>query len=132
MATHQMEKLLGLGTIQTERTVPGTQPTEGREFRYVADGGEEEFGTVFKKLIRYDSPPIPKSGGAMIEGCKITLPSGEALQAISYKGDIEGWRLQVERGAEALDAKLAKIDGDSITFADGQSFRLTDCKIDFQ
>jgi hypothetical protein len=132
MATNKMETLLGLGSIQTERTVPGTQKIEGREFRYVSNGGQEEFGMFFKKLIRYVSPPIPKNGGAMIEGCKITLPDGEVFHAISYKGDIEGWRLQVEQGAKSLNVKLARIDADSIVLNDIQSFRLKDCKIDFE
>lgn len=132
MATNQMEKLLGLGAIQTERTIPGTQRFEGRECQYVVDGGQEEFRVFFKKLIRHVSPPIPKNGGAIIEGCKITLPNGVALQAISYKGDIEGWRFQIERGAEALNVQLAKIVGDVVVFADAQSFLLSDCRIDFE
>ena len=132
MTTNQMEALLGLGSIQTKRTVPGTQPIEGREFRYVSNGSQDEFGMLFKKLIRYVSPPIPKSGGAMIDGCKITLPDGEVFQAISYKGDFEGWRLQVEQGAKALNVKLAEIDADSIVLADAQSFCLRDCRIDFE
>lgn len=132
MTTSQMEKLLGLGAIPTERTIPGAQLVEGREFRYISAGNKEEFGIFFKKLIRHISPPVPTNGGAMIEGCTITLPNNEVFQAISYKGDIEGWRLQVEQGAEALNAKVAKIDGDSIVSANGQSFPLTECKIDFE
>jgi len=132
MTTKKMETLLGLGAIQTERTVPGTQPMEGREFCYVSDKGQEEFGIFFKKLIHYISPPIPKNGGVMIEECKITLPDGEVFQAISYKGDIEGWRLQIEQGAKSLNAKLARIDAESIVPDDIQSFRLIDCRIDFK
>jgi len=132
MTTKQMETLLGLGPIQTERTVPGTQPIEGREFCYVSGKNQEEFEIFFKKLIRHVSPPIPKNGGAMIEGCKITLPDGEVFQAISYKGDIEGWRLQIEQGARSLNATLARIDADSIVLEENQSFCLIDCGIDFE
>jgi hypothetical protein len=132
MTTSKMEALLDLGSIQTTRIIPGTQATDGREFRYVSDAGMETFGTFFKKLIRFVSPPIPKDGGALIEGCKITLPDGEIWQAISYKGDIEGWRQQVEQGAKALGAKIARIDGESIVLNDAHSFRLADCKIEFE
>lgn len=81
--------------------------------------------------MRYVSRLIPKSGGAFIEGCKLTLPNGDIFGAISYGGDIEGWRLQTEQGAKALNEKLARIDTDSIVLDDMQSFRLTDCRIDF-
>ena len=118
-----MEKLLGLGGIRTERAIPGTQQIEGREFCYVAAAGQEKFDVFFRKLIRHVSPPIPTNGGAVIEGCKITLPNCEVLQAISYKGDIEGWRLQLERGAVALNVELAKIVGDIVVFDDARSFR---------
>lgn len=128
----KIEALLNLGSIRTARIIPGTQPTDGREFCYVSDGGKEEFAAFFKKLIRFVAPPIPKDGGALIEGCKITLPNGEILQAISYKGDIEGWRCQVEQGAKALGAKVAKIDGESIVLDDEQSIRLAACQIEFQ
>lgn len=132
MATNKMETLLGLGSIQMDRIIPGMQLIEGREFCYVSNQCQEDFVTFFKKLIRHVSPPIPQSGGAMIEGCKITLPDGEVFQAFSYKGDIAGWRLQIEQGAKSLNVRLARIDADSIVLDDSQSFFLKDCKIDFE
>lgn len=59
-------------TVGNERvlTVPVTQPSDGREFRYVFSGDKDEFGIFLKKIIRYVSPLIPKNGGAMIEGLR--------------------------------------------------------------
>lgn len=131
MSAGHMKTLLGLGPIQKERTVPGTHHVEGREFCYVSNRNKWEFDILFKKLIRYVSPPIPKDGGALIECCKLTLSNGDIFEAISYKGDIEGWRLQIEQGAKALNEKLARIDGDSIVLDDMQSFSLADCRIEF-
>ena len=128
-----LERLLG-GPISTERIVPGTRLVEGREFRYVSNKSQAKFGELFHKL--WNVPPIiPQNGGALIEGCKITLPNGDIFEAVSYKGDIEGWRQQLEQGAgaKALNEELAGIDmdTDSIVLNDMQSFRLTDCTIDF-
>ena len=127
----KMEELLGLGSFDMERTIPGKRRVEGREFCYVSDNGQEDFETLLDKILDYISPPIPKSGGMMSNGCKLTLPNGEIYQAISYKGDIEGWRLQIEEGAKALNVKLARINEESIVLSDGQSFYLEDCKVEF-
>ena len=132
MSKEEMEKILGLGKIETERTVPGTRPSEVREFRYVFNRSQEKFDVFFDKLVSHITPPIAKNGGVMVNGCKITLPSGEVFEAISYKGDIEGWRQQIVQGAESLNAKLAWIDGDSIVLDDTRTFLLTDCGIDFE
>ena len=132
MSTKKMEELLDLGPIQTERIVPGTQKSEVREFCYISNKNQEKFEVFFDKLVSHVTPPIAKNGGVMINGCKITLPNGEVFEAISYKGDIEGWRLQIKKGAKALNAKLACIDSDCLMLEDNQSFPLIDCKVDFE
>lgn len=126
-----LERLLG-GPIPKERRVPGTYLREGREYRYVSNKSQVKFSKLFHEL--FNVPPIiPQNGGALIEGCKITLPNGDIFEAVSYKGEIEGWRQQLEQGAKALNEELAgiDIDTDSIVLNDMRSFRLTDCIIDF-
>ena len=49
MSKNKMEELLGFGPIERNRIVPGKQPIEGREFCYIADEGQEDFGKIFKK-----------------------------------------------------------------------------------
>jgi hypothetical protein len=100
--SNKMEDILGLGPIDTERKIPGTTVTEGREYRYVSCGNDADITALFKKVIREINPPLATSGGAVNEGCKVTLPSGECYFAVSYKGDIEGWRQQIEQGAATL------------------------------
>ena len=131
MSKELLERLLG-GPIETERRVPGTYLHESREYRYVSNKRQVKFGELFHEL--FNVPPlIPQNGGALIEGCKITLPNGDIFEAVSYKGDIEGWRQQLEQGAKALNEELARIDidTDSIVLNDMRSFRLSDCIIDF-
>lgn len=126
-----LEHVLG-GPIPKERRVPGTYLVEGREYRYVSNKSQVKFGKLFHEIFNVP-PSIPQAGGALIEGCKITLPNGDIFEAVSYKGDIEGWRQQLEQGAKALNEELARIDidTDSIVLNDTRSFRLTDCIIDF-
>ena len=118
--------------ICKERRVPGTYFVEGREYRYVSNKRQVKIGKLFHEL--FNVPPIiPQNGGAILEGCKITLPNGDIFEAVSYKGDIKKWRQQLEQGAKALNEELARIDidTDSIVLNDMRSFRLTDCIIDF-
>lgn len=126
-----LEHVLG-HPIRKERRVPGTYLVEGREYRYVSNKSQVKFGKLFHEVFNVP-PQIPQNGGALVEGCKITLPNGDIFEAVSYKGDIEGWRQQLEQGAKALNEELARIDidTDSIVLNDMRSFRLTDCTIDF-
>lgn len=126
-----LEHVLG-HPIRKERRVPGTYLVEGREYRYVSNKSQVKFGKLFHEVFNVP-PKIPQNGGALVEGCKITLPNGDIFEAVSYKGDIEGWRQQLEQGAKALNEELARIDidTDSIVLNDMRSFRLTDCTIDF-
>ncbi|MDR6411296.1 hypothetical protein [Paraburkholderia terricola] len=127
----EMGKILGLGEIQRERSVPGRQEVAGREFRYILDDGGEPFSSLFKRLIRHVQPPLPTSGAAMIEGCAVTLPKGEVWQAISYKGDLLGWRRQIGLGAESLNVNIASLSGDTLVLPDGKMVDLADCKTKF-
>lgn len=131
VSAKRMEDLLGIGPIHKERTVPGTRLVEGREFCYVSNRKQEKFDVLFKKIIRYASPPIPKHGGYIIEECSITLPNGDIFEAVSYRGDMEGFRRQIQQGANAFHENVARIDKDSIVLDDMRSFHLTDCRIEF-
>ncbi|MCX2803320.1 hypothetical protein OQJ68_16160 [Microbulbifer thermotolerans] len=129
--SNKMEDILGLGSIDTERKIPGTTVTEGREYRYVSCSNNADIAALFKKVIREINPPLATSGGAVNEGCKVTLPSGECYFAISYKGDIEGWRQQVEQGAAALGLLVANISQDKLVLSDGNEVLLSECKFQF-
>ena len=126
-----MAKILGVDALSAERQIPGTVSVEGREFRYVSDPGLEPFGDLFKKLVRQVVPPRMKQGGALVEGCEIRLPDGRVFQAVSYKGDLDGWRRQLSEGAKALSLNTAELQGDSIVIDDGPSFELGQCTVRF-
>lgn len=119
-----------------ERKIPGMTPFEWKEFRYVSDDGNDEFLSkndllkekgLFEKLTEQIDPPIPKAGGAFSENCRLWLPSGELFHALSYLGDIAGWRDQIEIGARQLGLLTGKILKDEIILSDGRSYPLARC-----
>ncbi len=67
----------------------------------------------------------------MTENCKLWLPSGELFHALSYKGDIDGWREQISNGANQLGLLTAKIVNNQFILSDGRSYHLSDCKAEF-
>jgi hypothetical protein len=127
--------------MDIERVISGLPPlAEGREYRYVADDGNDYFAKknrqskkqcLFEKVIWHIVPPIPQNGGAMTENCKLWIPTNELFHALSYRGDIEGWRKQIELGAEQLGLLTGKIVGDNIELSDGRVYALFECKVEF-
>lgn len=119
--------------INDKIEIPGITPVEWREYRYVSDDGNDHFigEGLFISVTNKIKPLIPKSGGAITENCKLWLPSGELLHALSYKGDIEGWRKQIEQGAKELGLFTGKIVGSEIILSDNRHYELASCKIEF-
>lgn len=116
-----------------KREIPGITPVQWREYRYVSDDGTYKFSKkgLFHKLTNQIDPPIAKDGGAITENCKLWLPSGELFHALSYKGDIDGWRSQIELGANQLNLIVGKIIKEKIILSDGRQFNLSECKVEF-
>ena len=128
----QIEKLLGLGPFDRERRIPGTRPVEGRAYLYVScPTVDEDIRALFTKVARKISPPIAKDGAAMNEDCKVILPTGECYFAMSIKGDIAGWRAQIEQGAAALNLRLASVVEDKLVLDDGREVPLSKCQVRF-
>lgn len=123
-----------------KRKIPGMTPFEWKEFRYVSDDGNDGFLSkndllqekgLFERLTEQIDPPIPKEGGAFTENCRLWLPSGELLHALSYHGDREGWRKQIEQGAKQLGLLTGKIVKDEIILSDSRTYLLVQCTVEF-
>ncbi len=67
----------------------------------------------------------------MIAGAESHRPRDPIFHAISYHGDLDGWRKDIEAGAIGLGLLLAQIKGDQLVISDGRSIPLSDCKIEF-
>lgn len=113
------------------RVVPGSVAVEGTEFIYFSDDGRHPFRKQFKNLTEFTNPPHAQCGGVNERGCRIKVPDGQQFHAIGYHGDIEGWRLDIEAGARALNILLARIEGNQFIVSDGRTFELRQCEIEF-
>lgn len=118
------------GIVSLERRIPGTVARDDRGYVYFADDGSADFGRQFTDLVRFHQPNCATSGGVLEEGCRIRLPAGSVFHAISYKGDLDGWRRQIELGARGLQRELATIEGDRFALSDGRVYPLADCTIE--
>lgn len=128
----EMEEILGLGPIDPERRVPGTHVVDGRECRYVSRVEGQDLAEQFTQLVRKVDPPLAEHGGVVNEGCSITLPDGRRLFAVSYKGDIEGWRQQIEQGAVQLGLAVASVSSQSLVLlSSGEEVPLSECAVGF-
>ena len=129
--THEEHMRNVAGAIETTRQVPGLVPRPQREFWYFEDRGEEPTSELFNRIVRHVEPPLLKNGGAILEGCELTTPTGRRFRCLSYKGDLEGWRRQVVQGGAGLKVTLGQIVEGALVLNDGSSFKLDDCEVKF-
>ena len=127
-----LERILG-GRVEQrdQRAIPGLNPVEGTEFVYYEDGGKNKAKKQFNLLLDSAGTIAATSGGVVSDSCCISLPTGSVFHALSYHGDIAGWRASVEVGASTRGLLLARIGGDQFVISDGRSFPLSECKIEF-
>ena len=124
--------------MNKEREIPGLHPVEWREYRYISDDGNNFFASLKRKNKKQSLfekvtsvVDIAQSGGVITENCKIRLPTKELFHGLSYKGDIQGWRQQIEQGAEYLGLLVGKIVENNIELSDGRCYALSECEVEF-
>ncbi|MFT3778986.1 MAG: hypothetical protein QM772_12045 [Ottowia sp.] len=117
--------------LKKHRQISGLIPTEDREVRYIEDKSQEPFDKVFINLVRYINPPLMADGGALIDGCVLVLSSGRRFQAISYRGDIDGWRNQVTQGAAMLNIVIGYLEDGKLVLTDESSYSISECVVEF-
>ena len=122
----KMEKILGV-PVGLDETIPGTNEVAGLEFVYFCDDGHNSVSEQFDALTQYTNPPNAQYGGAILDGCSLILPDGTTFHAVTYHGDLRGWRKDIRKGAKGLNITLARIDTDKIIVTDGRIFNLTEC-----
>lgn len=115
------------------RNLPGTENSEGREFIYVQLPMGRDFSSFMDEV--FDSCPtlhIPQSGGALEEKARITLPDQTSFLAISYQGDLLGWRDKIQGYCGEKGLKWAVIEAQNLTLSDGAEVPLSDCHVEFE
>jgi hypothetical protein len=125
--TTEIERLLGV-KFDRERKIPGTIPSDTRKYIYIAhnkDGMDDK--DQFNLLSDAMDFSHSSYGGMLEEQFSIITPDGSLFHGISYKGDLEGWRKDIELGAKNLNLPTAVIQDNNIIISDGRSFKLSDC-----
>lgn len=125
-----MEKILG-ARVGEDGSLPGTVPVAGKEFRYFSDDGRHTVRKQFDRLTLAVDPPNAKFGGATSQRCKLLAPDNSVFHGLSYHGDLEGWRRDVEEGARILGLLLGRIEDGHLVLSDGRSFSLGECRAIF-
>jgi hypothetical protein len=110
------------------RPTPGTEEVDGRGFAYLECETADAFKSLFPMIATFGASPLPASGGAINEDFALILPDGVQLFALSYKGDLEGWKRKVAECAEALGMKFGEVVGDCLQVKDNGEVSLSDCK----
>jgi hypothetical protein len=90
--------------------LPGVAPVEGREFCYVQGKEVKSFQRLFPKITSHAKIGLPHHGGMIEENAIIGTPDGRLFFGLSYAGDIEGWRANVEACCAALALSWARVD----------------------
>lgn len=66
---------------------------KGREFLYIESRPGEDFHRlVDNAMSSCEDVPLPHSGGAIEHNVHLVLQEGVSMIAVSFKGDVEGWR----------------------------------------
>lgn len=111
------------------RDVPGFLKYPDSDCRYVEGNSIGSFGAYFRQMRVFDSQNIPRDGG-MVNACiEIRLPTGKSLFAISYQGDLDGWRNKIEGYAQKNGLRYGRIEGEQLVVSDGGAVELTSCEI---
>jgi hypothetical protein len=125
------EEILGIDVLGSKRAIPGSVPIEGREHWYIEDDGTGDFDSLFLRIVSAIKPPRHTRGGALTGGCELTLPDGRKFHAMSYKGDLEGWREQIDEGTRSLGLDAARAVNGNLILSGGAEISISACEARF-
>lgn len=106
----------------------GSRPVEGREYRWLELPTGKPQRKVFTAVTNAGTRAT--DGGVIDSDQRILTPDGRTFLGISYKGDIDGWRLDIEEGATLNGLLVAAVEGTTLvcTNSDG-SYELSECEL---
>lgn len=127
-----METVLGSDIAQPdELEVPGSKDSDCDRVLYFTVNKGKNARALFQKILNFSNPPNAQSGGAHEGGCLITTMTAEVFCSVQFRGDLVGWRKDIELGAAAVGSELATIENGNLVTFDGRSFSLAECTIEF-
>jgi len=115
------------------RSIPGSVTVDGREFMYVKVFSGDRFSKLLDEAEELDSvTSFVKSGGVIEEKAQLAIDDGSRLLAISYKGDIDGWRRLFIASCEKHGRRWGVARGGKLKLSDGTEIRLTPSSVTFE
>lgn len=115
------------------RSIPGTMNVAGREFMYIEVSVGERFSTLLDEEEQLDSDiPPPQSGGVIEEKVRIPLKGGMSLIAVSYKGDLQGWRCRFIASCDKNGRRWGIPRDHSLVLSDGTEIKLIESHVEFE
>ncbi len=127
-----MEKLLGVKIQSTsDLGITGLQDRDGIAIVFFEVPEAESSRKTFLKLTNATDPPNAKNGGVAEYGCSIEAPSGFVYHALTIRGDVGGWRKDIELGAAQLGLSLARIIDNKFVVCGDQEFQISNCAVKF-
>jgi len=128
-----IEKILGGKLERREaRLVPGLQQMDGQMAIYYQDDGRTTEKLLFRTLLDGVAERSATFGGRISDPCSVLTPDGDLFRAMICRGDIGGWRADVEDGARHLGLLLARFEGDRFELSDGRGYSLKECVVTFE
>lgn len=130
MLYHNFNDIIANVESSSNRNIPGLIQYEDQEFLYFTTYKDYDEHKTFVKLTNVLEIPYAKFGGATILGCSITIPTGKTYHALSFFGDIDGWKKDIICASQELKISLARIN-DKILICDDEMIPLSTCIIAF-
>lgn len=116
-----------------KKLIPGTVPVEGREFFYIECHPNEGFDEIMDAALSARPDIALPSDGGVIEGkARIKLEGVCALLAVSYRGDLDGWRRKLAAYCEEEDRLWGVVTGRFLVLSNGSKLPLAECEVNFE
>ena len=116
-----------VGRFVGREVVPGTAPGRAERVRYVSFDPSQRPADLFESVVWKIKPYLAKNGGVVLDNFILRLPDGTPFYALELNGDLAGWQMQIERGAEELGLLSGEIMGDRFVVSDGRAYAVSDC-----
>ena len=111
------------------RPVPGTVPVDGIRFVYLESREKNVFDKFGDFVSCVDDTEGPSHGGMIDEEFSLVLPNGSRFYAISFKGDLEGWRRNIENFSRHIGISYGEIEKGFFVFSTDKTVQLSSCEL---
>lgn len=113
--------------------LPGAMRVEGREFMYIEISKGQNFSRLMDDAFETcQTLPMPQDGGALEEKVRVILPDQTTLLALSFRGDLSGWRNILIGYCTETGRVWAKLKGQVFALSDGTEVPVDDCEVEFE